>query len=1580
MQRTCALQHPEWLLDAEQEVDWSKFCGTVLDASYSALPNLHPIAVAPTFLHLTILCLRESSVIDIELLEPCHGLVHLDLSSNEIVHLASGDFWASFQDLLVLLLHGNKVMAWRAVGGLGNAPRLTYLTLFFNPVCKRDMYRPFTVNCCECLRGLDLHAISDEEVVEAFRFSKTSRYRTSSCALALPQALFKGLTETASPPSQRCKSNREPGSISSQSTADKAFVMRDGHHQLRSSPNRDALVLASVSRRVQLLRKFHSRNSPVIIGQRQIRRFLRKRFGVAAAVKIQKRVRRWIVKLRAVSALKDILRESGELYLVQEMMTPTQLRTLTWFQRRIAGHFRLKVLITCTKTLERFMGKVAKRFSALVDSLERAQVGGVLVAEDRCGELASAVTRALVVTTPGLTWGEAAERASKIVTVAPHCRLLRPFSFVAMPDWPALEEDAGTDGIFVTQSVSGVGLHAAFGDIWSSMPERNRAAPSPRPISGLRESKPRSCARHRAGIFASRRVGECKVSRRTSAVRNIRRDSANAKRRAALNAKREEGEKLWIFQPLETRTLARVLCTLRNESTGKLPVPFILGRHLSRCASATRIQAAWRGHRVRWFMLDTLASCIIVARAGVCIQRWWRFQRGLASRMKLCRRLWALASAVSRPIMYVELDVYYTLARGWQWENGEDSVAFTFQRGDKVAVVRDLRDPPLGALDSKTDDQFGQGGGPTGARRCGATTSEGLPIVRELPMWALHHVVRQVPSSQVSRESILGRVGALLTTGVKVRTVVWPLRPAAVGMTAPVENDDGRDLTRYPVHDMRREASSGISSELLSDANHFSGAQDEEASEQGHPAGAKQLANLTATAPPVDLRKTNRGQVELLELTFSSTREARARAVLLALATEEPGVRSNRPIAQLMTYEMLSRAAAGEQGQAMPTLKTPAHGFRRGDDVEVSLLSLSEGCSGAWFPAIVDGRNGYRSTYKVTFENGMVKDDVPESSIRLFDRTGKESALVEMSHLPSRWQRKTRSLLTPDDHVELELLRRSLPATAAAELPRRDIPVQIISRKEADASVAGDESRRFNAYSDRGRVQVEPRPFSPGSPSGRGSGRMTSPSPPRWAGSQTMSAARTAGGLAAGALGKVARAALAADKAAAASTWVPGNRFKVCIEKLVHMAAHEAQDAAGKEELSARRETVARARQEERAQPSPRDRLERLKAAEVAIFRRKTHEMKDRAALERAMHGHELKANAVEARECMQNGRKLAAKVLEEELANQITGIKKQESKVDRERQRKLDKREADVGTAKARAARRREGRAKQALCVAESNVFAAHASQLARHIGKFASTSHKAQNVRGMRRWVKDRKVEKEDMRRRMLKRVQELQEEKRREASKVRRALAARGRARAAMDEAVVRHRVGQGIPFGDDFAQDIMHVLEPGSGFRGMKSDRVNGVGGDGDNLDSYRREGDRDDAGCTAFPLVVQSQGPVDVTSPADHRPENNRNVEDFGCAASGPIRGVPSQPKETRPRSRDHNRCRRRVYASDAGKTVVVLASVPTVMRELQSMPAIAALCGPSSQSVTASSREGGQGPHANSDQAVLPWPLGRRCW
>lgn len=374
---------------------------------------------------------------------------------------------------------------------------------------------------------------------------------------------------------------------------------------------------------------------------------------------------------------------------------------------------------------------------------------------------------------------------------------------------------------------------------------------------------------------------------------------------------------------------------------------------------------------------------------------------------------------------------------------------------------------------------------------------------------------------------------------------------------------------------------------------------------------------------------------------------------------------------------------------------------------------------------------------------------------------------MEMSHLPSRWQRNVRSRWTPADRLELELLRRSLPATTPAESSPDGSRVQLLGCKPqqgADAFAPTDDPRQLNRLDGRGLVLVEPGPISPGSPVGRFFGRgVLAPSPPRWASSQTMAAVRSAGGLAAEAMEKVARAAAAADEAATASTWVPGNRFRMGLEKLVRLDAHELKDAAEKAGLSARRDTVSRARRGERAEPSPRDRLERLKAAEADIFRRESDEINHRAAFEKAIHDHELRVNAVEAREYARESRKHVAETLEAGLASKMADIGRREGEAEAERRRSLEKRQADVQAAKAKAAKRREDRAKQALSLAESRTFTANASQLARHVRKHASMSYKAQNARGMRQWVKGQRLHKEDMRRRMLRRVQELQEQKR-------------------------------------------------------------------------------------------------------------------------------------------------------------------------------------------------------------------------
>lgn len=412
---------------------------------------------------------------------------------------------------------------------------------------------------------------------------------------------------------------------------------------------------------------------------------------------------------------------------------------------------------------------------------------------------------------------------------------------------------------------------------------------------------------------------------------------------------------------------------------------------------------------------------------------------------------------------------------------------------------------------------------------------------------------------------------------------------------------------------------------------------------------------------------------------------------------------------------------------------------------------------------------------KVTLDNGWVEPYALPSCLRPHDPTGKDPALVSMSHLPSRWQHHARSLLTPADRLELELFRRSLDSTTPAELAV-ERPVHLLSgappqadspcfpRPEDTSRVEGIALGDLESFRGVGGRGLTPglRSRSPGSPPNRDGVRRSTPSP-RWAGSQTVAAARAGGQKTTWALEVAEKATAAADEAATATPWVPGNRFRRDLERLVSLAARESRGAAVEKELSARRDIVMRARNTEHLEPTPRDRLERLKAAEVAVFRRESDELRHKAAVEKAVETVERSSNVAEAREFARGGAKLTKSCMEARRSKHVSDARRWEEEVEEERLREEERQQGDVRMAKVRASQRRAERVKQALCRAESSAFTANASELSRHLGKHATKCRKAQSAGGMQRWIKGEKAHKDEMRRRMLRRVQELQEQKR-------------------------------------------------------------------------------------------------------------------------------------------------------------------------------------------------------------------------
>lgn len=390
---------------------------------------------------------------------------------------------------------------------------------------------------------------------------------------------------------------------------------------------------------------------------------------------------------------------------------------------------------------------------------------------------------------------------------------------------------------------------------------------------------------------------------------------------------------------------------------------------------------------------------------------------------------------------------------------------------------------------------------------------------------------------------------------------------------------------------------------------------------------------------------------------------------------------------------------------------------------------------------------------------------------------------MAMSHLPSRWQLSARTAISPSDRVSMEILRHTLPLTNAVppqstgtapivlvrNHPRTSNHARLLTHRNGTLEgLHASEVERLGSLTVR-KHDPELAPTSVGNALLQEAPRAD-PSAPRWTGSKTISTGR-AGGLAAGVLNKMARAvavgAAVGDGLVAASTWVPGNRFRRDLEKLVSLAAQQAHDAAERKELDARKQVVLHTRNGERGEPSPRERLGRLKAAEMAIFRREVEEIRARATAERSAEDFVRSNTVAGARANERESAEFVRADTGARRAKQIVDITRRQMGVEGVRRRETEKRGGDVETAKLRERQRRAGRARQAHLRAESSTFAASASELMRHVRKHTTMCHKAQHAGRMRKWVKGQKAYEEEMRRRLLERVKELQEQKRRVAS---------------------------------------------------------------------------------------------------------------------------------------------------------------------------------------------------------------------
>ena len=114
----------------------------------------------------------------------CRRLRKLDLSNNGLTTLPPKEHWAKLDELQILYLHDNQMAALPAAGELIGCPMLLRLTLHGNPLSRHPSYRHYCVNTLITLKALDLHVISDEELIEGATFSET--FGTKCVASELP--------------------------------------------------------------------------------------------------------------------------------------------------------------------------------------------------------------------------------------------------------------------------------------------------------------------------------------------------------------------------------------------------------------------------------------------------------------------------------------------------------------------------------------------------------------------------------------------------------------------------------------------------------------------------------------------------------------------------------------------------------------------------------------------------------------------------------------------------------------------------------------------------------------------------------------------------------------------------------------------------------------------------------------------------------------------------------------------------------------------------------------------------------------------------------------------------------------------------------------------------------------------------------------------------------------------------------------------------------------------------------------------------------------------------------------------------
>ncbi|GFO39888.1 leucine-rich repeat and iq domain-containing protein 3 [Plakobranchus ocellatus] len=191
---------------------------------------------------LTICLLSNNFITKMDSLIACRQLIKLDLHSNQLTSVPGSPFWASLRRLQCLNLHDNPLGKFETLQILGSSPSLTMLTLYDTPLSLKKNYRHHVVNSIWTLKALDMHVISDEEIIE--------------------DAVFNGHFKALTPPFRIDLCPHTPSNFTFQ---------------------QEMAVFDSIN---VTINKILAKHSPVLIVQRYIRGFLlRRRMGIVQHIK-----------------------------------------------------------------------------------------------------------------------------------------------------------------------------------------------------------------------------------------------------------------------------------------------------------------------------------------------------------------------------------------------------------------------------------------------------------------------------------------------------------------------------------------------------------------------------------------------------------------------------------------------------------------------------------------------------------------------------------------------------------------------------------------------------------------------------------------------------------------------------------------------------------------------------------------------------------------------------------------------------------------------------------------------------------------------------------------------------------------------------------------------------------------------------------------------------------------------------------------------------------------------------------------------------------------------------------------------